>query len=219
MNENKDLTNEETFALAVQNHQDNNLKIAENLYNAVLKNDPNYAAAYNNLGVIFQSLEYFDKAIINYKKAITINPNQLDALNNIGLSFHQLRAYEKAVSYFERVIKINPNHIEALNNLGLTYYDMLEKKKAIKYYEKVIKIEPTYTNAYHNLAIILKEFGQYKKAKNYFEKVIKTGFPSKKTLVQYGRTLLNINRDLKGLEYIAKGEGVIKFTQTVFKII
>ena len=35
MNEKKNLTLKETFALAVQNHQKNNLKAAENLYNSL----------------------------------------------------------------------------------------------------------------------------------------------------------------------------------------
>ena len=37
MNKKNNLTLEETFALAVQNHQKNNLKVAENLYKETLK--------------------------------------------------------------------------------------------------------------------------------------------------------------------------------------
>ena len=42
MNETKNLTTKETFALAVQNHQKNNLQIAENLYKETLKINPNH---------------------------------------------------------------------------------------------------------------------------------------------------------------------------------
>ena len=42
MNEKKNLTIEETFALAVQNHKKNNLRIAENLYKEVLRINPNH---------------------------------------------------------------------------------------------------------------------------------------------------------------------------------
>ena len=41
MNEKKNVTTKETFALAVQNHQKNNLKVAENLYKKILKIDQN----------------------------------------------------------------------------------------------------------------------------------------------------------------------------------
>ena len=38
----KNLSIEETFTLAFQNHQKNNLKVAENLYNEILKIKPNH---------------------------------------------------------------------------------------------------------------------------------------------------------------------------------
>ena len=41
MNKKNNLTTKEIFALAVQNHQKNNLKVAENLYNEILWNIKN----------------------------------------------------------------------------------------------------------------------------------------------------------------------------------
>ena len=38
----KNLTIKETFALAVQNHQNNNFKIAENFYKEILEKNPNH---------------------------------------------------------------------------------------------------------------------------------------------------------------------------------
>ena len=55
MNKTKNITTKETFALAVQNHQKNNLKVAENLYKKILKIDPDHASAYNNLGLVLQA--------------------------------------------------------------------------------------------------------------------------------------------------------------------
>ena len=84
MNEKKNLTIKETFTLAVQNHQKNNLKIAENLYKEILKINPNHASANNNLGIVFKALEEHQKAMCCYQKAIQIQPNYADAHNNLG---------------------------------------------------------------------------------------------------------------------------------------
>ena len=46
----------QTFNLAVKNHQENKTDIAQQLYNQVLKIDPNHSAAHNNLGTIFKEL-------------------------------------------------------------------------------------------------------------------------------------------------------------------
>ena len=85
MSNNKNLTIEETFNLAVQNHQNNNLQDAQNYYQKVLELDPNYVNALNNLGVIFQKLEEHHKAKDCYEKVIKINPNHVEGLNNLGV--------------------------------------------------------------------------------------------------------------------------------------
>jgi len=50
----KNLTIEESFNLAVQNHQKNNLEVAKNLYKNILKIKPDHVAAINNLASIFR---------------------------------------------------------------------------------------------------------------------------------------------------------------------
>ena len=62
MNTNKNLTLEETFNLAFKNHQENKTDIAQELYNQVLKIDPNHSQALNNLAVIFTNSKEYQKA-------------------------------------------------------------------------------------------------------------------------------------------------------------
>jgi Tfp pilus assembly protein PilF len=56
MNTKKNLILDETFALAILNHQKNNLLIAKKLYSEVLKIEPNYIGALLNLGTVFNQL-------------------------------------------------------------------------------------------------------------------------------------------------------------------
>ena len=55
MENNKNLTIEETFSLATKNHQEGKTDIAQNLYNKTLEIDPNHSQALNNLAVILSS--------------------------------------------------------------------------------------------------------------------------------------------------------------------
>ena len=56
MNENKNLTIEETFNLAVQTHLGTICKIAQELLpDQVLELDPNHSQALNNLGVYLKN--------------------------------------------------------------------------------------------------------------------------------------------------------------------
>ena len=126
MNINKNLTIEETFNLAVKNHQESKTNIAQNLYNQVLKIDPNHTDANNNLGLIFQKLGENQKAIGCFEKAISINPNYTDAHNNLGTVFFELKEFEKAKNCYEKVIEINPSNLRVYNNLGKVFFKLKE---------------------------------------------------------------------------------------------
>jgi len=172
MNINKNLTIKETFELAVQNHQNNNLQDAQDYYQKVLELDPNYADAYNNLGVLYKELEEHQKAKDCYEKAIVINPNYTDAHYNLGNIFKELGENQKAKECYEKVIEINPNYIDALNNLGNIFDDLGENQKAKDCFEKAIEINPNYVDANYNLGTIFQELGEYQKAISCFEKTI-----------------------------------------------
>ena len=130
----KNLTTEETFALAVQNQQKNNLQIAEKLYKETLKTNPNHVDAYNNLGVILLRSGKPQKAKSCCEKAIEINPNYASAHNNLGNALNLLGEHQKAKSCYEKAIEINPDYAEAHNNLGNIFRKLKEFQKAADYF-------------------------------------------------------------------------------------
>ena len=172
MNDEKDLTVDQTFDLAVRNHQNSNFHDAQNYYQKVLKIDPNHFTALNNLGAIYQSIKDHQKAKDCYERAIEINPNYADAYNNLGLVFHGQEDYQKAKSCYEKTIEINPNYVGAHNNLGVIYKELGENQKAKECFKKVIEINPDHINTHFNLGIIFKELEENQKAKRCFKKVI-----------------------------------------------
>jgi len=158
--------------LYFQNHQKNNLKVAENLYKEVLNVNPNHVNAHINLGVIFSAFREFQKAINSYQNAIQINPNHVDALNNLGNSLKELGEYKKAISSYQKAIEIQPDYANAHNNLGLAFQKLGELQKARNCYEKAIQIHLNYANAHNNLGIVFNELREHKKAIGYYEKAI-----------------------------------------------
>ena len=172
MNNNKTLSINEIFLLAVKKHQQNKTDVAQKLYSQVLKINQNHVDAHNNLGVIFKNLGENEKAIDCYEKAIAINPNYVNAHNNLGLVFKNLGENEKAIDCYEKAIAINPNYVDAYNNLGIIFDKLGQNQKAIDCYEKAITINPNHSNAHNNLGVILKKIGQNQKAIDCYEKVI-----------------------------------------------
>ena len=172
MNNDKNLTIKETFILAIKSHQNNNLETAENLYNTILKIDPNHIDALNNLGLVSQVSGKSQKAINCYEKVIEIDSNYMHAHFNLGSIFYGMGESQKAISCYEKAIEIDPNHKDALNNLGVIFKELGNYPKAISCYEKVIEIEPNHSDALNNLGLVFQILGNYSKAISCYEKAI-----------------------------------------------
>ena len=166
-------TTKDTFNLAIKNHQEGRLDVAQELYNQILKINPNHSQALNNIAVIFTNLKEYQKAKECYQKAIEINPSYQAAHNNLGTIFTNLKEYHKAKKCHEKAIEINPNYSDAHYKLGIVFKELREHQKAKDCYQKAIEINPNYQAAHNNLGNIFKKLGENEKAKNCFEKAIK----------------------------------------------
>ena len=172
MSINKSLTIQETFNIAVKNHQEGKTEVAKELYNRVLKIDPNHSQALKNIAIIFINLKDYQKAKKCYEKAVEIDPNSADAYYNLGIIFKELKEYQKAKSCYEKADNIQPNNTIIQTNLGIIFKDLGENQKAKDCYEKAIKINPDNGKAHYNLGVIYKDSGELQKAKICFKKVI-----------------------------------------------
>jgi Tfp pilus assembly protein PilF/MoaA/NifB/PqqE/SkfB family radical SAM enzyme len=172
MTNDKNLTIDQTFNLAVQNHQEGKTDIAQELYNQVLKNNPNHSGALNNIAIIFTNLKDYQKAINFYEKAIEINPNYAAAHNNLGAIFKELGELKKAKNCYEKAIEINPNYADAHNNLGAIFKKLGEFEKAKNCYEKAIEINPNYADAHNNLGKVYKLIYNHKKSVEHYHKAL-----------------------------------------------
>ena len=151
MDKKKIQTKEEIFTLALQNHQKNNLNIAQELYNRVLNIDPNHLDTLINLGIVYINLNENKMAIICSEKVIKINPDNFNAYNNLGIALKGLGETEKAIDSYKKAIEINPNNAVIYNNLGKIFYHSGEYLKALNSYVKVVQIDPNNIELVNNL--------------------------------------------------------------------
>jgi len=163
---NKNLTIKETFASAVQNHQKNFFKIAENLYKEILKINPNHFGSIFYLGTLLVQTQRFKLAKSLLYKATQINPNYAAAHNNLGATLKELGEYQNAINCCQKAIKINPNYADAHYNLGLVFKELGEFKKAISCFKKAIQIHPSYINAHQNLMEAYEKTNQERELKS-----------------------------------------------------
>ena len=113
----KNLSLDEAFDFAVQNHNKQNIKIAFEIYNQILKNFPNHLGCIYNLGLIYQANGNTKKAIDLFKKVFDKDSRNQNILFNLGVLHHEFRDNLNALIYFEKLTKINPDFPNLKYNL------------------------------------------------------------------------------------------------------
>ncbi len=83
--------------------------IPDNIKNSVIL----YNSAIENIGTNSE-----DIAIIELKKAVSINPNFYEAMNLLGLCYCYIKEYSKAVTVFRKVVEAENNSVRALKYLS-----------------------------------------------------------------------------------------------------
>ncbi len=133
---------------------------------------PENPDALNNLGQRYQKNGEFEKAIIEYKKALEINPDFPAVLNNLGVCYGRLKMYADAERAFKSALSINPRDAYAMNNLAVMYMENGRMEKARAAAERAIDFEPNYVNALITLGAVYATMRDIGKAKKSFERVL-----------------------------------------------
>ena len=130
------------------------------------------SAIYNNRGIAYSKKGNFDRAIVDFNKAIELSPDYDEAYNNRGFSYSKKGNFDRAIDDYGEAIKIDPNSFVAYNNRGLAYDKQGNFDLAIDDFNKVIKIDSELVDAYDNLARTYIRKGDFN-AMAGFRKIIK----------------------------------------------
>ena len=76
-------------------------------FQSALGMNPNYAAAYMNMGITFYYMGNINEAIASLQKAISLNPNRPDAYYFMAQSYDKARKNQQATSYYRQFLDIS----------------------------------------------------------------------------------------------------------------
>jgi predicted O-linked N-acetylglucosamine transferase (SPINDLY family) len=125
-------------------------------YETILKQNPEYAPAWYQLGVIFANTGQTEQAILAHQKALSLNPNYAEAYNNLGILAVSHNELDAAIAYFQQAINSNSDYAFAHNNLGLAFQMQGKFTEAGQKFQDAITKNPDYADPYFNLGNILK---------------------------------------------------------------
>jgi tetratricopeptide (TPR) repeat protein len=131
---------------------------------------PFFVKAYNALGVSYDQLWDFKKAIHSYKLAIKLDPNLNYVYNNLGFAYLLSGDYDRAIDAFQKAITLDKQNKRFRNNLGLAY----AKKGAYELALAQFRLTGDEFSANYKLGQILFKEGKYEVARKYNAKSFQT---------------------------------------------
>lgn len=98
-----------------------NYKKAVKYFEKAVKIDPQFAFAWDNMGIAYRKLDDYDKALEAYQNSLAIDSNGLMPLQNIAVVYQYKKDYQKALTAYSRLAAIDSNNPEVYYGIGLLY--------------------------------------------------------------------------------------------------
>lgn len=134
--------------------------------------NPINTIALSNLGICFQKMRQFNKAILYFKKAVEIDSGFFDAFVNLGNTYRITSKYSDALKAYSRAQRLQPHNPQLLNNIALVYKDLGDFKTSERLLKDAIRFEQAPVNAWSNLGLVYKAQGQISEAISAFQNSI-----------------------------------------------
>jgi tetratricopeptide (TPR) repeat protein/glycosyltransferase involved in cell wall biosynthesis len=164
-------TAREIFAEAVQHHVAGRIVEAEASYRRVLVQEPRFAEALNNLGVLVRRHDAH-AAHSAFEAAAAARPDYVEALVNLGLSWNERGARDAAIESFRAAIAVSPNHGQALNDLGAALRARGDLDEALAVSRRAVAVLPNDAATHSNLGNVLLEKGHLDEARACYERAL-----------------------------------------------
>ena len=99
---------------------ENNKEAVEH-YKKAIAIDPEFAFAYDNMGLAYRKLEDYDNAIIAYQKSLEIDPDGTMPLQNIAVAYQYKKEYNKAIETYKKLAELDSKNPEIYYGIGTIY--------------------------------------------------------------------------------------------------
>jgi len=105
---------------------------------------PQFAAAWNQLGVMAYQARRYGDAEAKFRRALDADPEAFEPLVNLGGVLLNLGRPREALGYNQRAVTRRPNNALANSQLGMAYFNLDDPDPAEKYLKTAIQLDPAH---------------------------------------------------------------------------
>lgn len=156
--------------LAAALHVDGRTDEAAAHYARAIALQPDYAPAYNNLGVLQRASGHVDDAIATYERALQQKGDYPDAHYNLANALLERGRPQEAAEHFRIALQSIPDSAGAANNLGIALSAQNRPSDAVAAFQAAVTAEPNSAVAHRNLADALAAAGRVDEAVVEFQR-------------------------------------------------
>jgi tetratricopeptide (TPR) repeat protein len=130
-------------------------------YNETIREEPNYAPAWNNRGRASYNKGDYDKAITDCTEAIRLDPRYADAYTNRGFAYLAKNDMDKALADFNQAITLDAEISRAYHGRARTYLTKSDYNKAYTDIRRAVSLFPretVYIVTQGEILIAMREF-------------------------------------------------------------
>jgi Flp pilus assembly protein TadD len=141
-------------------------------YRRAIEISPNYAKAYNSMGLALEQLGRDDEALDSYMRAARIDSGLAMARNNIGSLLLRRGELHRAESWFRQAIEIDQYLEQAHMNLAVVLAESGRLEEAEYHLGCAVTAEPGFVEAWHALGKVLEQTGRLPEAANAYARAV-----------------------------------------------
>jgi predicted O-linked N-acetylglucosamine transferase (SPINDLY family) len=129
-------------------------------YRLAISWQPDFPAAWNNLGSLHNAADDVDAAIEAYRRCLNLKPDYAEARYNLGTALQKKGLWEESAAELQRALALRPNHADTYNNLGIALGELDRLDDAISTYRTGLAIQHEHEGLNSNLGAALRTAGQ-----------------------------------------------------------
>jgi len=170
-------------------------------YERVLRLNPQFIEAYNNIALDLAYLGEHQHAITFIDQALAIRPDFIEAIVNKGCCLNALGEYQLACKAFESGLRVNPNDSMALANIAVALIHLGEYQRAKAYTETLLQANPKDHKGHSNLGKISLKLEDHESALAHFLKANEHNPCDPDTLADLGTTYAELGDTEQARDY------------------
>ena len=145
---------------------------AATAYRQAITLNPEYQAAYHELGYALYRLRNYDEALIATKRAISLDNSNAGSYRNLGLIFEGLSRWTEAEDAYNQALRVDPNNPATYFAIGRCSKNGGRRVEAIVAFKHAIKLKPDFAAARYELALAYAALGQTEAAWQEFDELV-----------------------------------------------